>query len=142
MFVISGSRLFHKIVVYLLHSVTNKVCHLNFCCIFFPYYLIWHWFINLYSFYTLTRNVSKSQLFFSNLNSDCFNVVDLEQVKKPFSFKNCSDLLWEKKKFRWLKRTFWNSRLKVENFQIFWDHYLEQFIQTAKGQKYVKQNAF
>jgi hypothetical protein len=33
-------------------------------------------------------------IIFSNLNSNCSNVLDLqEQVKKAFSFKNCSDLL-------------------------------------------------
>ena len=38
-----------------------------------------------------------------------------------FYYQNCSDLLWEKIVLV-IKRNFWNSRLKVENFQTFWDH--------------------
>ena len=38
-----------------------------------------------------------------------------------FCFKNCSDLLWEKIVLV-IEKNFWNSRLKVENFQNFWDH--------------------
>ena len=37
-------------------------------------------------------------IIFSNLNSNCTNVLDLEtsrnKLKKAFCFKNCSDLLW------------------------------------------------
>ena len=38
-----------------------------------------------------------------------------------FSYQNCSDLLWEKI-VPVIEKNFWNSRLKPENFQKFWDH--------------------
>ena len=37
-----------------------------------------------------------------------------------FCFQNCSDLLWEKIVLV-IKRNFWNSRLKAEILQNFWD---------------------
>ena len=39
-----------------------------------------------------------------------------------FCYQNCSDLLWEKNVLIVIEKNFWNSRLKVENFQTFWDH--------------------
>ena len=50
-----------------------------------------------------------------------------------FCYQNCSYLLWEKIVLV-IKKNFWSSRLKAENLQNFWNHYLEQFIQTVKGQ--------
>ena len=41
----------------------------------------------------------------------------------------CSDLLWEKIVLV-IEKNFWNSRLKAENLQKFWD----LIIQTVKGQ--------
>ena len=38
-----------------------------------------------------------------------------------FCYQNCSDLLWEKIVLV-IEKNFWNSRLKAENFQKFWDH--------------------
>ena len=38
-----------------------------------------------------------------------------------FCYQNCSDLLWEKIVFV-IEKIFWNSRLKVENLQKFWDY--------------------
>ena len=38
-----------------------------------------------------------------------------------FCYQNCSDLLWEKIVLV-IKKKIWNSRLKAENFQKFWDH--------------------
>ena len=38
-----------------------------------------------------------------------------------FCCKNCSHLLWEKIVLV-IKKNFWNSRLKAENLQNFWDH--------------------
>ena len=35
--------------------------------------------------------------------------------------ENCSDLLWEKIVLV-IEKNFWNSRLKAENLQNFWDH--------------------
>ena len=35
--------------------------------------------------------------------------------------QNCSDLLWEKI-VQVIEKNFWNSRLKAENLQKFWDH--------------------
>ena len=46
--------------------------------------------------FELLLHGSKSQYFFSNLNSNCSNLLDMrnlqEQVKKHFVTKNCSDL--------------------------------------------------
>ena len=57
-----------------------------------------------------------------------------ENVRKMvFCYQNCSDLLWEKIVLV-IEKNFWNSRLKAENLQKFWEYYLEQFIQTVKGQ--------
>ena len=38
-----------------------------------------------------------------------------------FCYQNCSYLLWEKK-ILVIENFFWNSRLKAENLQKFWDH--------------------
>ena len=38
-----------------------------------------------------------------------------------FCFQNCSDLFLEKNVLL-IENIFWNSRLKVENLQNFWDH--------------------
>ena len=45
----------------------------------------------------------------------------LKKMKLVFCFQNCSDLLWEKIVLV-IEENFWNSRLKAENFQNFWDH--------------------
>ena len=45
------------------------------------------------AFFQLLLHVSKSQLLFSNFNSNCSNILDLrnlkEQVKEAFCFKHC-----------------------------------------------------
>ena len=79
-------------------------------------------------------HVSKSQYFFSNLNSNCSNLLDMrnlqEQVKKAFCYQklswpftvwiNCSSDL----------KKFANSRPSASNFQSFsWS--LEQFFLTV-----------
>ena len=38
-----------------------------------------------------------------------------------FCYQNCSDLQWEKI-ILVIEKKFWNSRLKAENLQNFWDH--------------------
>ena len=38
-----------------------------------------------------------------------------------FCYQNCSDLLWEKIVLV-IEKNFWNSRLKAENLQTFWDY--------------------
>ena len=38
-----------------------------------------------------------------------------------FCYQNCSDLLWEQIVLV-IEKNFWNSRLKAENLQNFWDH--------------------
>ena len=43
------------------------------------------------------------------------------RTKMVFCYQNCSDLLWEKI-VQVIKKNFWNSRLKAENLQNFWDH--------------------
>jgi hypothetical protein len=45
-----------------------------------------------------------------------------------FCYQNCSDLLWEKI-VQVIEKNFWNSRLKAENFQKFWDHSNNSFKQ-------------
>ena len=39
-----------------------------------------------------------------------------------FCYQNCSDQLWEKNVLV-IQKNFWNSRLKAENLQKFWDPY-------------------
>ena len=41
--------------------------------------------------------------------------------KMVFCYQNCYDLLWEKIVLV-IEKNFWNSRLKAENLQKFWDH--------------------
>ena len=54
----------------------------------------------------------------------------LYQSKKVWSMLFCF-----KKNVLVINKNFWNWRLKANNMQNFWDHYLEQFIQTVKRQK-------
>ena len=61
-------------------------------------------------------------------------------VKKlVFCYQNCSDLLWEKIVLV-IKKNFWNSRLKAENLQHFWDHW-NNFFLSVKGQYNLWNNA-
>ena len=48
----------------------------------------------------------------------CTSAFDYNLV---FCYQNCSDLLWEKIVLV-IEKIFWNSRLKAENLQNFWDH--------------------
>ena len=56
-------------------------------------------------------------IFFTKYNKNPFRRVS-EMV---FCYQYCSDLLWEKIVLV-IEKNFWNSRLKAENFQNFWDH--------------------
>ena len=58
---------------------------------------------------------SKTERFFPQKKSNDF------LAKMVFCFLNCSDLLWEKNVLL-VEKNFWNSRLKAENLQKFWDH--------------------
>ena len=49
-------------------------------------------------------------------------------VPLVFCYQNCSDLLWEKIVLV-IEENFWNSRLKAENLQNFWDHWNNLFKQ-------------
>ena len=49
-------------------------------------------------------------------------------VTMVFCYQNCSDLLWEKIVLV-IEKNFWNSRLKAENLQNFWDHWNNLFKQ-------------
>ena len=55
-----------------------------------------------------------------------------------FCYQNCSDLLWEKI-VPVIEKTFWNSRLKAENLQNFWDHLNNLFkqwkVRTISGNR-------
>ena len=77
----------------------------------------------------------------SDLNGDCiirkqyFEIlIDFYTLTRQWYFvyyQNCSDLMWE-------KNVLVNEKkLKAENLQHFWDHYLEQFIQTVYGENNV-----
>ena len=55
-----------------------------------------------------------------------FNTVTMGKVLPKFlvmvfCYQNCSDPLWEKI-ILLIEKNFWNSRLKAENLQNFWDH--------------------
>ena len=50
-----------------------------------------------------------------------------------FFYENCSNLLWEKNVII-IEKNIYTSEAEGENFQKFWDHYVEQFIRTVKGQ--------
>ena len=50
-------------------------------------------------------------------------------LEMVFCYQNCSDLLWEKIVLV-IEKNFWNSRLKVENLQNFWDHLNNLFKQS------------
>ena len=58
-----------------------------------------------------------------------FNLVKKQEVKMVFCYQNCFDPMWEKIVLV-IEKKIWNSRLKADNLQIFWD----LFIQTVKGQ--------
>ena len=45
-----------------------------------------------------------------------------------FCYQNCSDLVWEKIVLV-IEKNFWNSRLKAEKLQNFWDHLNDLFKQ-------------
>ena len=52
-----------------------------------------------------------------------------------FCYQNYSDLLWEKIVLV-TEKNFWNSRLKVESLQKFWDHWNNLFKQWKVGTIY------
>ena len=56
----------------------------------------------------------------SKTNSKC---IALGMV---FCYQNCSYLLWDKIVLV-IEKNFWNSRLKTENLQKFWDHKINSF---------------
>ena len=49
-----------------------------------------------------------------------------ERSDLVFCCQNCSDLLWETIVLV-IEKNFWNSRLKAENLQKFWDHWNNLF---------------
>ena len=62
--------------------------------------------------------------FFFHLLCSYNNVVNYceeNSRRMVFCYQNCSDLLWEKNVLV-IKKNLWNSRLKAENLQKFWDH--------------------
>ena len=49
-------------------------------------------------------------------------VINLQIIRfLSFCYQNCYDLLWEKIVLV-IEKNFWNSRLKAEKLQNFWDH--------------------
>ena len=62
------------------------------------------------------------KLFFSSSNCSFFTCQCLTyNTKMVFCYQNCSDQLWEKNVLA-IEIFFWNSRLKTNNLQTFWDH--------------------
>ena len=57
-------------------------------------------------------------------NAQCVNGILFPKLFWPTVRKFCSSD----------REKIWTSRLKAENLQKFWDHYLEEFIRTVKGQ--------
>ena len=64
----------------------------------------------------LNRELSKKNLRWLSKNINHYRTGEM-----VFCYQNCSDLLWEKTVLV-IKIFFWNSRLKAESFQNFWDH--------------------
>ena len=61
-------------------------------------------------------------LIFEKIYSELTMVLSDQFVKSMvFCYQNWSDLLWDKI-VRVIEKNFWNSRLKAENLQNFWDH--------------------
>ena len=52
----------------------------------------------------------------------CMTYIFTNQTSQSmvFCYQNCHDLLWDKIVLV-IKKTFWNSRLKAENLQNFWE---------------------
>ena len=60
-----------------------------------------------------------------NWSSTFFLIFPQDWVStNKFPETNCSDLLWEEIVLG-IEKTFWNSRLKAENLQNFWNHWSE-----------------
>ena len=61
-----------------------------------------------------------------------------EIIEMVFCYQNCCDLLWEKIVLV-IEKNFWNSRLKAENLQNFWDHLNNLFkqwnVRTISGNR-------
>ena len=78
--------------------------------------------LTIYSWKNNSNATAKNSQLFSKLK-----VVHLKSRKymtsgyMVFCYQNCSDLLREKIVLV-IEKNFWNSRLKAENFQNFWDH--------------------
>ena len=63
---------------------------------------------------------------------------DIAHWLMTFCYQNCSDPLWEEIVIV-IEKNFWNSRLKAENLQIFWDHLNNLFkqwkVRTISGNR-------
>ena len=117
-----------NLIAIVVHGIC--ICYVNTGDLLLPY-----WFEKIY-FLTFPACFS-IPIIFSNLNSNCSNLLDLrnlqEQVKKAFCYQklfwpftariNCSNDL----------KIFANSRPSASNFKSF-SRSLEQFIQTVKVQ--------
>ena len=75
-----------------------------------------------------------AMIFFSFFFLPNFNICKSFQTRENlnwemvFCYQNCSDLLWEKVVLL-IEKNFWNSRLKAENLQNFWEHWNNLFKQ-------------
>ena len=54
------------------------------------------------------------------INFRAWRICSSLDVEMVFCYQNCSDLLWEKNVLV-IGKNFWNSRLKAETLQNFWD---------------------
>ena len=57
----------------------------------------------------------------SKWHADCRPWPTIKSQTMVFCYQNCSELPWEKNVLV-IEKNFWNSRLKTENLQSFWDH--------------------
>ena len=57
----------------------------------------------------------------SMMQTQIMQTIQVVLKRMVFYYQNCSDVLWEKIVIV-IEKNFWNSRLKAENLQKFWDH--------------------
>ena len=95
---------------------------------FISYLFIWtrpdlnnYWKLSI--FYSMQQKSFKKPLYNFKVRELVLNKMTLLCLLRylVFCYQNCTDLLWEKIVLL-IEKKFWNSRLKAENFQKFWDY--------------------
>jgi hypothetical protein len=72
---------------------------------------------NSCSLYEMHSSIAQNLM----VTDNCFFFLFLVFQEMVFCYQNWSDLLWEKIVLV-IEKNSWNSRLKAENLQNFWDH--------------------